>query len=302
MDNICKICQCIVTEDSHYYKDHKITIAKYYEKYFEKVDFYTGEKIKFKDKDSYFLTDFNHKKNLKSYLESIPKESAIRYLEFWLKKRKDIKNLTFAPSEFEAKSLMFPSISYIDKFFGHDVYKQVCEKLGLQIKFDYSKINYEKRLLNSEFVCDTREQNILPFPNMKLEKLNFGDYTIEDSNVFIERKSLNDFVGTLSSGFERFKREIERCQEANSYLVILIENKYNDLLSFEYLPQMRYSRATSKFILHRARELLNMFPLTIQFLAVNGRDEAKRIIPKICEINNNVIFTDLQFFYNKGLL
>ena len=64
-------------------------------------------------------------------------------------------------------------------------------------------------------VIDTREQQPWHFPRhlaaVSRGTLSAGDYALEGDRGFaIERKSLPDFVGTISSGWERFRRELER--------------------------------------------------------------------------------------------
>lgn len=80
---------------------------------------------------------------------------------------------------------------------------------------------------------DSRENKPLQFTHPCIEsvrvgKLNVGDYTCEFTNgekskVVFERKSLGDLFGTLSQGYERFKKEIERAHECNTTLYIIIE-------------------------------------------------------------------------------
>ena len=302
MDNICKICGENVLEDSHYYKSHKLKIADYHKKYFARFDLFTKEPIVFKSKDSYFLTDFNDKRNLKKYLESISKEEGLNYLKNWLLRRKEFKGIDFAPMEFEAKSLCFPSINFIEKYYGQNSYKKICEKIPVQFKCDYNNPPlFNRNINNRDFICDTREQEPISLPNMKVAKLNFGDYTLEKSNIFVERKSLNDALGTLSQGYERFKREVQRCKENTCALIVLIEEKYSNLQSFEYMPHV-HSKCTWAFISHRIRELIQEYPLHIQFLCVDGRKEAARVIEKIFKCENNFIGTDFQYWYGKGIL
>src|SRR5690606_30707682 len=80
---------------------------------------------------------------------------------------------------------------------------------------------------NFVIAVDTREQKELRF-DCKTVKLknDIGDYTALSeyhSNVFIDRKNPNDFISTLSGGFERFEREVERAENLHSYLVVLCE-------------------------------------------------------------------------------
>ncbi len=297
----CLICNEEIKERSHFWKTHKIKEADYYQKYFPRYDLLTKELITFKSAESYQLTDFKDKRNLRKYIENISKEESLKYLSNCLSRRKTIKNLQFAPGEFEIKSLMLPSIKYIEEKYGKETYSWLCKITWLLLRYNYT-LNPEYLNNANEYICDTREQNILKLPNMQIQKLDFGDYTVWGSNVFIERKSLNDLVGTLSAGYERFNKEIERCVSESKQLIVLIEEKYQNILSFNYLPHMKYSKCSPDFILHRIRELLNKYPLNLQFLAVDGRKEAVRVLIKIFNLEYDVSRLDLQFLYNKGNL
>lgn len=286
----------MVVEDSHYYKNHKITIADYHYKYFPRFDLQTKELISFKNKDSYFLTDFNNKNNLRQYLESISKENGFKYLKSWLIRRKEAKNLIYNLSEFECKSLCFPSIKYINKVYGNKSYEKLCSEAELQIRFYYDqKLNIqENKELN--FIVDTRENSILDVPNKQIKKLNYGDYCIEgNDNIFIERKSLNDFCGTVSAGFDRFCRELDRCKADNNYLIILIEEKFNNINSLSYLPHTKKIKASPDFIFHRARQILTNYPLTCQIVCVDGRLEAINFMKIIYSLTNNLQSLDYQY-------
>lgn len=303
MNNICEICSLPFFERSHFWKSHKIKEKDYYEKYLPKQDLLTGEKIEFKNPEQYYLQDFNNKNNLKKFIEEQSLLSSNTYLTQWLKKRKELKNISYAPTQFEIKSIQFPSIKYINKKYGNNIaYKTMCQSAGLQCLYDYNKVLYFKDYLKQIFLCDTREQTPLDLPDMEIQKLDVGDYTLEGSNIYIERKSLNDFIGSLSKGYERLTKELERCKNNNSYLIILIEEKYSNLLSFNYLPHCRKIKATPDFVMHRARGLLNLYPNNLQMLAVEGRKEAARIIQKIFKMENDIKSIDLQFEYDKGIL
>lgn len=79
-------------------------------------------------------------------------------------------------------------------------------------------------------IQDTREQTPIKFTGVEVavRKLDFGDYGCHLSDdhfvpVVWERKSVGDLFGTLSSGYDRFKCEIIRCQEAKFRMILLIE-------------------------------------------------------------------------------
>ena len=77
---------------------------------------------------------------------------------------------------------------------------------------------------------DTREQAELKFEGIEVvkTKLDFADYSCVLSDGFVvpivfERKSIGDLFGTLSSGYERFKREVMRCREARFKMFVIVE-------------------------------------------------------------------------------
>lgn len=85
-------------------------------------------------------------------------------------------------------------------------------------------------------IIDTREQKALEFsvPTDR-ECLSVGDYRAKFSDgslslVVFERKSINDLFGTLSQGYERFKKQIEKSKENNITLIIIIEGSLRRVL------------------------------------------------------------------------
>lgn len=88
-------------------------------------------------------------------------------------------------------------------------------------------------------VQDTREQLELDWSGIEgIEKvevigLPYGDYTAivhgKPVPIYWERKSLNDLFGTMTSGYERFKKEMSRAKEANVELILCIEGTYTDV-------------------------------------------------------------------------
>jgi hypothetical protein len=296
MDNICKICGENVTEDSHYYKNHKLKIGDYYHKYYPKSDLYTKQPIVFKSRDSYFLADFNDKRNLKKYLESISKEEGLNYLKNWLSRRKEIKNLIYAPGQFEVKSLCFPTISFFHKYYGQNSYEKICLELGLQLKYDYNN-SPEIKHNPIEILLDSREQKPykLELP-VKISTLNFADYCPNPNpeNLFIERKELGDWAGVMSKGYERFVREIQRAKDNNAYIVILIESTYSDIQSINYLPQTKWIKASSEYLLKHARDLYLKFD-NFQMVCGGKRSECIQLFDKIIKIKN-IQTSDIQYF------
>lgn len=305
MDNICKICNNPISERKHFWNEHRIKEADYYVKYEPKYDLYDKSIIVFKSIEQYTLADFNNKINLRKYIESLSKEAAINYLIDWLTRWQQSKKTVLAPSEFEIKSINFPSIKYIEKTYGTGTYADICSRVKYACtRYEYKMKSLKEKNKPLEYIIDTREQSILHLPNFQVQKLNYGDYSIANNpnKIYIERKSLTDFIGTLSQGYERFVKELERCQDDEGYLIVLIEEKYSNLLGFNYLPHCKRIQATPDFIMHRAREILRNYPLNLQMLAVDGRKESARVITKIFSLDYDIERLDLQYYYNMGLL
>lgn len=97
-------------------------------------------------------------------------------------------------------------------------------------------------------IIDTREQAPYQFAGHKCQrasgspiipllvtttthKLDTGDYSIEgmEDRVCVERKSLDDALGTFTTGRDRFERELERMEEFEAAAVVL-EFEWNALL------------------------------------------------------------------------
>jgi hypothetical protein len=87
-------------------------------------------------------------------------------------------------------------------------------------------------------IIDNREQQPWHFgehAKVKRGTLSVGDYALEGDHGFaVERKSLNDFVGTVSSGWRRFRGEIERARELQfPAFPIVVEARFEDLFPEE---------------------------------------------------------------------
>lgn len=81
---------------------------------------------------------------------------------------------------------------------------------------------------NMLILVDSREQAPLKFSCEIIRKgLKFGDYgcLVDDYQipVVFERKSLGDLFGSLTFGYDRFKKVFERAKVAEYKLIIVIE-------------------------------------------------------------------------------
>ena len=281
-------------------KKFKIKQKDYFEDTFPRKDLLTGEKIEYKNIENYFNSDFVNKNNLKKYIKQNPeggKSWSIEYLE----NRKEEKGLIYSPSQAELRSLFCPSIPYFESVGG---YNEICDMLGYKNRYDYKKELVFNKLTDPTIIIDSREKLPLKLiTKSEVAGLKVGDYAIKDSklNIFIDRKSLPDMIGTLSKGYERFQREIERAIKLDAYIIMLVESDINSALGFEYLPHI-HSKASSAFIFKRLRDLLTKYPNHFQVVFADGRIDAAKLVLKIFELGEDVKNIDLQYRLEKGEL
>ena len=307
----CKACSKEFSAERQlhgHFKAHGLRVASYYQEYYPRYDLFDSKIIKFKSKGYYFSNDFNTRTNQRKWLDKQPLEVARAYLEKLIITRKKEKGLIYAPCQVELRTLMTPSILTFEKFLGN--YYETCVRLGLKNKYQLcEKIEATASLeKDHKIYVDTREKDPLKF-NIPSEShgLKFGDYTLNDKeltcNCYIERKSLADFISTLSTmNYDRFCREIERAAEQEAYLVVVVEDTLTNALSFPYLPHIsKKIRATPEFIFHNVRKIIQKYP-HVQFLFVKGRKESVRVSEKIFLSECLYKKIDLQLAYDQGVL
>ncbi|MBE6380062.1 MAG: hypothetical protein E7047_03950 [Lentisphaerae bacterium] len=115
-------------------------------------------------------------------------------------------------------------------------------------------------------IIDTREQRPWSFPpniDVEVATLRTGDYALKgDDHFAIERKSADDFIGTISVGWHRFCRELNRMDEAKfTAKVVIVES---DFVTFCFTlgangailpPDHEHTRCTPAFVMRRIAEL-----------------------------------------------
>ncbi len=268
----------------------------------------TGAAIPFKTVDQYMAAEFASKITLKKWLKENP-EKGLEWSKRWLKQRKDEKELLHPPCEVELRSLQCPATEYYEERGG---YNAICRELGYTICHDGELV--DQPWPGGRLICDTREQEPLIIDSVEVikAKINCGDYGLEaahDWGIYIERKSLQDMVGTLSSretragdsNFDRFSRELDRAKECGAYIVMLVESDLNSALGFNHLPQFRWGKTQPDHIFHNLRDLLHRFD-NFQVLFVDGRKIAARAVVKLLSLGEQVKRVDLQYQLASGRL
>ena len=114
-------------------------------------------------------------------------------------------------------------------------------------------------------IIDTREQTPWSFPpyvETVVAKIDAGDYALAGDDRFaIERKTKDDFLGTISNGWGRFVRELNRMDEANFIAkTIIVECDFREFCFSEQngeiiLPDHRHYMLQPQFIYKRIAEL-----------------------------------------------
>lgn len=303
----CKICNLEFETDKSFHghlKSHKLRMVEYYQTHEPRYDLLTGELINFKNKDYYFSNDFNNKISMKKWLKLQDLAIQKEYLKKLLSQRKEKHNLIYAPTEVELRSITSPPIPYYHNLF-NDYYK-LCGEVGFKNKYQYpeEELNCEIKQGFKIFI-DTREQMplVIDYPT-EVKGLKFGDYAINDpkNKCYIERKSIADFIGTMSGGYERFCREIERSIAAEANLIVLVERPLQECLSFQHLNYVsKKIKVTPEFVFFNVRELIQKYS-NVQFLFVDGREECVRVMKRIFFSDGEYKKYDLQLMYDLNLL
>ena len=121
-------------------------------------------------------------------------------------------------------------------------------------------------------VVDTREQHPFAFQGItgargrELEivtcraGLKTGDYSIKgyENRVSVERKCLNDIIGCLTVGRERFERELARSRELD-YFALMIEATVKDIIHGNYWSKMLPKSAINSLLAFSIRYQLPIF-------------------------------------------
>ena len=142
-----------------------------------------------------------------------------------------------------------------------------------------------------KIITDTREQLNLDFSKFKdvesvRTKLDAGDYSVVgyERLISFERKSVNDLVGTLVGGHQRFLRELDRMKDYKEKYILVEHspailysycvkhgwaNKFNiiiqSLLAYacHYQCRIRFCKDRedmAAYIVRKSREFINANP------------------------------------------
>ena len=195
-------------------KKHGVLLGDYYVKHFHRKDKLTGELIPFKKYDQYFYTSFLNASNMRKWCKKAPKEEVEDFVINSIKDKLTSKNIKAGPPALYLETSGLPDMEICKEIFGS--YNVVCEKFGmLPMLAGQLPKEFDDDFSNNNILIDTREQRPLSFKNSELLKLDVGDYGVSGElydYTFVDRKSYQDFGATVTGGYARFVKELERCK------------------------------------------------------------------------------------------
>jgi len=123
------------------------------------------------------------------------------------------------------------------------------EQLDLPDKPKICRSNFKDNMEKIKIKIDSREKAPYQFQNSEVGILSIGDYSIcglEDS-ISIERKELGDLIGCLTSGRERFEKELFK-GKALDYFALVIEASLSDIANGLYRSEMQAKAAIQSLL------------------------------------------------------
>lgn len=293
----CKTCGADFETRQKFHRHLKkctgLSTKEYYEREEPKIDPYDLSLIPFKTYKQYRKTFFNSKENcIHWFKQNAGLEKAANLLKEMFEARIEIGEFKKTPTQAELRSLKSPSILGIEKVTGEN-YDSFCQKLGLEPRVDDREFELEPEV---DIVTDTREQH--PLFEYKREKIEVGDYTSINhfSGVCIERKSLEDFIGTFTrkENFERFEKELQRAEGLGIYLVTLCEQDIETVM--EWSNPHSGGRSNGYAAISKMREFLQAYDC--QFVFTNkGRNE-RALLENILKMKEGAKRNDLQLLHD----
>jgi hypothetical protein len=274
---------------------------EYYEKYFPKFDLFNGNPIPFSRVEDYSTRLFIDKRSEFAYLRRNGLQAVSG--DVLMKQLADCsaKSRGRLPTYCEWRSSKNLRYDFMDKEGFFLEFVERARANGINSNFDYSARWLQFESKECEILVDTREQQ--PLFDCEKTTINVGDYTLSKENyngVHVDRKSKADFIGTFTKGLDRFRKECEKARAMDITIVVLIEETYQKC--FTYLPlKFTKQKVTGESAFHGLRKISREFP-EVQFLFVDGREEAKEYIKMLLNNKNIIESVDLQFMYELGEL
>jgi len=297
----CQECQEVFKSQRSLHahlKKHNLTVAEYYTTFYPRYNKLNGEPLPFKNKEDYFNNDFSTYQQMIKWCNASDPLEVKEYLGQRLQQRIELKGLEFGPCHLDMRTKKLPPLSFYKRIYGS--YSKACSQYGVEALYnqDLPKDFWEenKEIDNLDIFIDTREQKPLKFKNSTEMKLDFGDYTIGGSHydyTYVDRKSEADFKSTLGIGYKRFRKELDRSREFNSYLYIVIESDIKKIYKNNHFGP---HKSNLTYIFYNMRRIIQDYPRRCQFVFTGSRKNSQELIPKLLYYGRKIWKTDLQYF------
>lgn len=274
-------------------------MESYYQTHYPRFDLYDNTVIKFKDKDQYMNAYFNSNSNRQKFYEDARNSEKAKELVInEIKNNAKFKDYSFLPSENYLLLSGLPNIGHIQRLYGSCL--NMCERSKffepLFTKRLPKEFWGEEEFKGLDILVDTREQKPFNIENVIYSKLDFGDYTSTShyNKVFVERKSIPDFVSSMGGGAERFEKELKRAEEFDSYIVMVVEGTVEEARQYCY-KSPKHRRPNIDYSLHNLRGFLIQFARNFQVLFCDNRFEAQDMTKRILYFGEYIKNCDLQY-------
>lgn len=278
-------------------KAHGMILADYYCLHYPRFCLWSGQPLQFRNKEEYFYSQFANRENMLSWLHSAKPEEKRQIILSMLSSRIERKKYSVAPSSLELLACDLPPAKEYQKVFGS--YGAATKLCGVKPMFSSRPPENWKivDLSAKKILTDSREQLPLYFRNSEKLKLDIGDYAVgrEDFDyTFVDRKSFQDFCGTMvGDNYERFRREILRCKNQDSYLWVVVEADIRDAAKLNSLSPHKNNL---KFVFHQMTTLMHEFPQNLQFVWSGGREQSQDLIPRLLCLGKKLWNVDMQYW------
>lgn len=165
----------------------------------------------------------------------------------------------------------------------------------------------QERLSPIKIIIDSREQARLDFsehPSVDeviIKKLDVGDYGVNyrngyDPKTYFERKTIGDLIGTLTTGIDRFKKELSRAKESNSTLILIIEGSLT-----KTLKGIKYSKKDPVSIVKTVFTLWLKYGLTPVF-CTDSKEASAFIVHYYEAIGRQLLKVHSKSWFNSPLI
>jgi hypothetical protein len=281
-------------------KKHGKFLGDYYVENYARKDKLTGKLIPFKNYDQYFATDFINKGNMKKWCETAPRPEVKDFIVTTLQKKVEAKGLSGGPPSTYLQTAGIPDMDMCKKVFGS--YSALCKQFGMLPMLSGQLPNhFHNDYSNTPILIDTREQKPLFFKNSESLKLDVGDYATGGDlydYTFVDRKSYQDFCATVTNGYGRFVKELERCKSLGCFLFVVVEVAFGDMWA---VNAKGYKKFRLDYVYHRMREIQAKYSDCCQFVFSGSRRDSEELIPKILVLGTKLWDVDVQYFWDKQI-